>query len=63
MTGQRHTVPLTGPMMDMIDQSPSLFNQDISQPMDEMGMMGKVGVGVGVKAEGGGELEALYSHI
>lgn len=35
--GWWHTVPQTSSMMDMIDQSPSLFNQGISHQMDGMG--------------------------
>lgn len=35
--GWWHTVPKTGSMMDMIDQSPTPFNQGISHQMDEMG--------------------------
>lgn len=57
------TVPQTWRVMDMMDQSPSLFNQDISH-QSGWGAMGKVtGEVVGVRGEGGGQLEALYGHI
>lgn len=48
--------------MDMMDQSPSPFNQDISHQTGWR-LMGNMGGEAGVKGEGGGELEALYDHI
>lgn len=48
--------------MDMMDQSPSPFNQDINHRMDGTGVMGEVGGGMGVKREGGGKLEVLYNY-